>query len=348
MQSIKWNEFVDLLKELSRQNSVVGFEHAFFRELQRVLDERGANVTWYEGLLVAKGSKPDSCFLSAHIDRHGLLCTGPNEFQYSAFKVGGRSDLLGNSVSEEQMNTIADRFNLEPVVAYEPWSGAYLGMSYIKKAYICPHRNNLIFEVDGLNHLVAGTPIALRNKLKVDKQNQIFTGQLDNILTATMLVHLFSLGFKGTAFFTAQEESGSSWRYLLEWFKRFGNETNNLIVLDTSPFDENKQAFNQSVVLRYKDANAIFNKAATENLENICKSESISYIFKDLYIENLNKEKSLGSTELGRIIKASDSLVDGTTLQIPTIGYHSLEEKASIDACKQFLYLLTKIIKMKK
>ena len=37
---------------------------------------------------------------SAHIDRHGLICTGPNEFQYAAFVAGSRSDLLGNSVSE--------------------------------------------------------------------------------------------------------------------------------------------------------------------------------------------------------------------------------------------------------
>ena len=86
--------FIDILATLLREPSVVGAEHAFFRVLQRELEERGAKVTWYEGLLVAQGSRPESLMLSAHIDRHGLVCTGPDEFQYAAFVAGGRSDLL--------------------------------------------------------------------------------------------------------------------------------------------------------------------------------------------------------------------------------------------------------------
>ena len=50
--------FVDILKTLVRQPSVVGAEHAFFRVIQRELEELGARVTWYEGLLVAQGSNP--------------------------------------------------------------------------------------------------------------------------------------------------------------------------------------------------------------------------------------------------------------------------------------------------
>jgi putative aminopeptidase FrvX len=61
--------FIDLLKSLIRQPSVVGAEHAFFRVLQRELEERGARVTWYEGLLVAQGNEPESAMFSAHIDR---------------------------------------------------------------------------------------------------------------------------------------------------------------------------------------------------------------------------------------------------------------------------------------
>lgn len=47
------DDFIDLLKLLIRAPSVVGAEHSFFRVLQRELEERGAKVTWYEGLLVA-------------------------------------------------------------------------------------------------------------------------------------------------------------------------------------------------------------------------------------------------------------------------------------------------------
>ena len=211
--------FRDLLTILARAPSVVGAEHSFFRVLQRALEERGADVKWYEGVLVAQGKRPHSLMLSAHIDRHGLICTGPNEFQYAAFVSGGRSDLLGNSVSEELMQLIVDRMGDEKVYAYEPWSGMYRGRGSIRQTYVCPHRNNLIFELEGLEHVVAGTPVAFQDDLRITDDS--VTGQMDNVLTAAILVYLFELGFEGTAFFTAQEEAGRSWRYLLEWFRRF-------------------------------------------------------------------------------------------------------------------------------
>ena len=329
------DSFLDLLKSLIREPSVVGAEHAFFRVLQRELEERGAKVFWYQGLLVAEGPDPKSAYFSAHIDRHGLMCTGPNEFQYAAFVAGNRSDLLGNSVSEKLMKKITDRFRDVPVMAYEPWSGAYRGKGMINSAYICEYRNNLIFDVSGLEYLVAGTPVAFTDSLTI--RDGLLIGQLDNVLGAAHLVHLFSLGFQGTAFFTAQEEAGSSWRYLLEWFRRFGGKTDNLVVVDTSPFPDRASADSQLLVLRRKDANAAFNPAMSARLEAICQADGISYQFKDEYIEAQNAKaqaeggdtQSLGSTELGRIVSASSGFVQGSTLQVPTTGYHTMEESCS-------------------
>jgi putative aminopeptidase FrvX len=339
--------FLDLLALLMRNPSVVGSEHSFFRVLQRELEERGAQVTWYEGLLVAQGSQPDSLLLSAHIDRHGLICTGPNEFQYAAFVAGARSDLLGNSVGEQLMKKIVDRFGAEYVYAYEPWSGAYCGRGMINRAYICEYRNNLIFEVNGLEHLVAGTPVAFADALKVTEEALV--GQLDNVLTTAALVYLFELGFKGTVFFTSQEEAGKSWRYLLEWFRRFGNNTNQLIVVDTSPYPDFQSAAQQHLVLRNKDANASFNPNLTQELLSLCNNRGICFQMKDAYVEALNVQlraagedpRSLGSTEMGRIISASNGLVDGTTLQIPTSGYHTMSESAPISSVKHFIEILS-------
>lgn len=47
------DQFIDLLKTLIREPSVVGAEHAFFRVRQHELEERGPPITWYEGLLMA-------------------------------------------------------------------------------------------------------------------------------------------------------------------------------------------------------------------------------------------------------------------------------------------------------
>ncbi len=338
--------FTDILKILIRTPSVVGAEHSFFRVLQRELEERGARVSWYEGLLVAQGSRPESLMISAHIDRHGLVCTGPNEFQYAAFVASSRSDLLGNSVSEEMMNTIADRFENVPVYAYEPWSGAYLGAGTISHGYICEHRHNLIFETKGLEYLNAGTPVAFRDSLRI--HNGYYSGQLDNVLSAAVLIYLFQTGFQGTAFFTSQEEAGRSWRFLLEWFRRFGSSTNHLIVIDTSPYPAREQADRQQVVLRTRDANAEFNRDLTARMEATCQKLGVTFSYKDRYIEEANKKlvadgqkpHSLGSTEMGRIIAASHGLVDGTTLQVPTTGYHTTEETAAISACDVYVRLL--------
>jgi hypothetical protein len=340
-------EFIDLLKIMLRQPSVVGAEHSFYRVLQRELEDRGAKVTWYEGLLVAQGSEPLSTMYSAHIDRHGLVCTGPSEFQYSAFISSNRSDLLGNSVSEGLMSKITERYVGEKVYAYEPWSGAYRGKGIIKGSYVCQLRNNLIFELEGLDEIDAGTPIAFNDKLNIIEDR--LEGQLDNALSAAALVHLFSLGFKGTAFFTAQEEAGKSWRYLLEWFRRFGSSTNRLFVLDTSPFPNIEAANAQSLVLRKKDANASFNIESTQRIEHLCREKGISYLYKDSYVERENntliklgeKPKSLGSTEMGRIIAVSNGLVDGTTIQVPTTGYHTLKESVSLESVDAYINLLT-------
>lgn len=348
------NEFIDLLKAIIRQPSVVGAEHSFFRVLQRELEERGAKVTWYEGLLVAQGREPQSTMYSAHIDRHGLICTGPKEFQYAAFISANRTDLLNNSVSEELISKVTQRFQSDPVYAYEPWSGVYRGSGTIKNSYVCEFRSNLIFELDGLDDVVAGTPIAFKDKLKIVDGR--LKAQLDNVLSAAVLVHLFSLGFEGTAFFTAQEESGKSWRYLLEWFRRFGRTTNRLFVLDTSPFPDVDEANKQLLVLREKDANASFNQQATKTLEELCQENNISYLFKDQYVEQENerlvalgeKPRSLGSTEMGRIIAASNGLVDGTTIQVPTTGYHTMEESASKESVEAFIKLLSILSSIQK
>lgn len=338
--------FLELLALLMRHPSVVGSEHSFFRVLQRELEERGAQVTWYEGLLVAHGSKPNSLMLSAHVDRHGLVCTGPNEFQYAAFVAGARSDLLGNSVGEQLMKKIVNRFGAEYVYAYEPWSGAYCGRGVITGAYICEYRNNLIFEVKGLEHLLAGTPVAFADALKVT--DQALVGQLDNVLTTAVLVYLFELGFKGTVFFTSQEEAGKSWRYLLEWFRRFGDDANQLIVVDTSPYPDFSAAAQQHLVLRNKDANASFDPRLTEKLLALCERRGVRYQMKDAYVEAMNVQlraagedaRSIGSTEMGRIIRASNGLVDGTTLQIPTSGYHTMSESAPLASVKAFIDIL--------
>ena len=341
--------FLDILKHLIRSPSVVGAEHPFFLSIKRELDELGVKTTLYEGLLVAEGSKPESGMLSAHIDRHGLICTGPNEFQYAAFMTQNRADLTGDSVSEQTYMTIVERFKNQKVQAYEPWSGSYLGIGTINHAYICERRKNLVFEVEGLEHLVPGTPIAFIDSLKNSKG--LLSAQLDNVLSAAVIVYLYKAGYQGRAFFTAQEEAGKSWRFLLEWFRRFDVSTERLLVLDTSPYPTREHADAQHLVLRNQDANAVFDSPLTKEIQKACEELGIRYSFKDAYLIKENerlaleglKTNSLGSTEMGRIIVASGGSVQGTTLQIPTTGYHTASETACVEAVAKMLELLKRL-----
>lgn len=145
--------FYDILKQLVRIPSVVGAEHPFFIFLKRELEDLNLKVEYYDGVLVAKGTQPQSGYISAHADRHGLICTGHNEFQYAAFIAKNQADLLGNSNSEQLLKNFEMRFVDQKVQAYDPWSGSYFGISTIKDAFLCKRRNNVIFKIDNFEHL---------------------------------------------------------------------------------------------------------------------------------------------------------------------------------------------------
>lgn len=342
----KFDDFLDTLKHLIRRPSVVGAEHSFFLSLKRNLDEIGVKTTLYEGLLVAEGNDPQRGQISAHIDRHGLICTGPNEFQYAAFMTQNRADLTGDSIAEQTYMTIIERFHNQAVQAYDPWSGGYLGLGKIDNAYICERRKNLVFNVKGLEHLLPGTPVAFVDTLL--QEEGLLSAQMDNVVSAAAIIHLYQCGYEGTAFFTAQEEAGRSWRFLLEWFQRFDTETDQLLVLDTSPYPTRQEAEKQEIVLRRRDANAIFDEPFTQKIQGLCQKLNINHTFKDEYLTAANEKlkaagsqpKSLGTTEMGRLIVASENFIRGTTLQVPTTGYHTTAETVSTFAVEKMLELL--------
>ncbi len=287
-RSTEVSRFLDILKQLIRTPSVVGAEHSFFLVLKRELEERGIETTLYEGVLVAEGDDPEAGMISAHIDRHGLVCTGPNEFQYAAFTAHNRGDLTGDSVAEKTYRDIIERFIHQRVQAYDPWSGAYLGLGQIDNAYLCERRENLLFNVKGLEHLYAGTPVAFVDTLTYEEGH--LSAQLDNVLSAAIILYLYERGYQGRAFFTASEEVGKSWRFLLEWFRGRDISTDELLVLDTSPFPDRKSADAQHIVLRNRDANAAFSSPLTDKITALCDTLNVTYGYKDLFIENMNKE----------------------------------------------------------
>jgi len=338
--------FYDILKQLIRVPSVVGAEHPFFMTIKRELEELNLNVEYYDGVLVAKGNNPESGYISAHADRHGLICTGHNEFQYAAFIAKNQADLKGNSNSEKLLKNFEMRFVDEKVQAYEPWSGSYLGIGTIKDAFLCERRNNIIFKVDGFDHLFPGTPIAFMDKLEITEDGMV-SAQLDNVISVAMIIYMYHLGYQGTAFFTASEEAGKSWRFLLEYFRRFNINTNELLVLDTSPYNSIEDVNHLDVVLRNRDENGYFRSPLKSKIKKIAIENNINYHYKDAYLKNMMAndvvKSSLGVTELGRIIYATKGKIQGTTLQIPTIGYHTSKETTNMKSVDVMVKILSEL-----
>jgi len=337
--------FYDILKQLIRIPSVVGAEHPFFMFVKRELEEIGIKVEYYDGVLVAKGKKPNSGYISAHADRHGLVCTGHNEFQYAAFIAKNRADLTGNSSSEQLLKNFTSRFVDEKVQAYEPYSGNYLGLGTIKDAFLCERRNNIIFKVEGFEYLFPSTPIAFMDKLVI--KDDLISAQLDNVISVAIIIYMYHLGYQGTAFFTASEEAGKSWRFLLEYFRRFNVTTNELLVLDTSPYSTLEDIKNLDIILRHRDSNAAFRSPLKNAIKKIAIEERIQYHFKDAYLKNIMKQTgiqgSLGTTEMGRIIHETKGEIQGTTLQLPTIGYHTVNETTTIKSVESMITILSRL-----
>jgi putative aminopeptidase FrvX len=197
-----------------------------------------------------------------------------------------------------------------------------------------------------LDYLFPGTPIAFLDKLSLD--DNLVSAQLDNVVSIAIVIYLYHLGYQGTAFFTASEEAGKSWRFLLEWFRRFDVTTNKLLVLDTSPYETLEDILNIDIVLRNRDSNAVFRSPLKAKIKKIAKQNKIRFQYKDLYIKNKKeaegiKKYSVGTTELGRIIDATKGEIQGTTMQIPTIGYHTIEETTHKESIDSMITILSKL-----
>ena len=191
-----------------------------------------------------------------------------------------------------------------------------------------------------------GTPVSFLDRLKID--NGLISCQLDNVIGAALIIYLFRKGYQGTGLFTAQEECGRSWRFALSWFQRQQIVTQRLVVLDTSPYATREDADRQQITLRKKDANGAFSETMTRELGDRCTALGLTYGYKDEYIEEQNRSRSrpypLGRTELGRIAAATDGMINGSTLQVPTTDYHTASETASLAAISAMITLLTTYI----
>lgn len=323
--------------------SVVGHEAAFMSMLEKQYQSMNMIVNHHTGLLSVSGRDPKSAIICAHIDRHGLITAGEGRTYYAAQFIKQRKYGQANILAQKQVQAIAKRFEGEEVYAYDPLNGKQLGKGMI---HLLPDRTEeeaLIFFVSGMQELGKGFPLAYAREARWEAE--YLQGQIDNAISLAVIFELFNRGFEGTAIFGTEEEIGKSWVHICAYLEKKNHNSQSLLVLDTSPYDESEIIEQGKIILRNRDYSEEFNSSLSSQVKERCNLLELPFTYKDEDLLAKGKTiEQLGSTELGKIIKYSDRRWSGTTIQIPTLMYHTSNESTTTRAIENYFTLLHNIL----
>lgn len=331
-------------EQFVRVPAVVGFEKPFLAHLRTEFLKAGCAVLPQPGaLVISAGNNPH--VVTAHVDRHGLVFTEDGA-QYAAFHQKRKRNLPFDE-KRSVFEKIGPRFVGEMVYSFDADSGAIDGAGKVMSSAYDFDAKTVQFTLDGLNALRRGTPLAYCSR--VSRANGRVSSQLDNVLGVAMVRQLFEDGFNGTAILATEEEIGQSWKHIKNYLDAHKVQSKHLITVDVTPYQDAAAVDEGRVILRNKDALADFNPAVTARLRAYCQRTNTPHEFKDEVIEaenaKLPEPKTLGKTELGHIVKESQGKINGTTLQVPVINYHSNKEETSDKAIRNAYHALLAVVR---
>jgi putative aminopeptidase FrvX len=313
--------------------AVVGYEGPFMDHLADDFNIPGYDVEKGDGILVVrkKGSQSPQ-IVTAHLDRNGIVVNDAGNFEYAVFNLK-RTNGDKNNAPEGVFKKSGERFIGELVYAYGT-QGDVMAEGIVRDFYYNYLMGDLFFGIEGMGCLPAGTPIAYRSQLVREKG--IISSQIDNAISVAVARQLVSEGFDGTLFLAAGEEVGRSWKNIADYLTLQDIESHEILTLDTTPYTDSRAISQGLVVLRNQDSKGRFNPDLVARLRSRCKTNEIPHEMKDEVIEAENaqleegaKLKSMGITELGRIVEHTDGRFNGATVQLPTTRYHTNHETTS-------------------
>lgn len=222
----------------------------------------------------------------------------------------------------------------EAVYAYDPVTGERLADGIVNHGAHCGLGPVISIEAPGLEHVDPGVPVAFAGGATVAAP--LVSGQLDNVASVAIAFELLEAGFAGTVLFTVGEEAGRSYVALADYFG--DGRLDELLVLDTSPFEDPEPCATGRVVLRRVDAGGSFHARFVERIERAAATADVPTVCKDGLLAR--EGRPLGRTELGRLISSTEGRLNGATLQLPTTDYHSNHETTSLAAISNVLSAL--------
>lgn len=329
--------------------AVVGHETPFLDHVARDFESLGARVERPRNLVVIKLSKPGPVFL-AHGDRHGAVINEDGAAVYAAYAVKNEKYGDDSKPSESFVRTLLERHAGEEVFAYDRKTGGRIAYGDVTGAHL-DDQGRPVLTLKNMPALAPGTPVGFARSLDRSQSGYV-AGQLDNPASLAALRVAAEFGLGGTIIVTAEEEIGRSAGHFLDWASGGGlGPTHELVVCDTTPFDDGAAALAGAVILRRRDATSSFHGEQVARVEAAASQANAPMIFKDSFIERENDArarrnqplKSMGLTELGRITADSKGQYAGATLQIPTFNYHTNRESTTPRALSAYVRTLLAI-----
>ena len=323
--------------------SVVGYEKPFMAYLKQDFKKLGLSAFIHEGLLEVHGAEPGSNYVCAHIDRHGLISLGDDEYVYAAQYMKEIKYGENNPTSRKEIEGLAKRFEGEDIYAYHPDDGHVISRGKIEACYPNMLNEDALFYVEGFGLIDKNVPISYARAAKYE--NGLLRGQIDNVVCVAAIYALYEAGYQGSALFACEEEIGKSWSFIAQFLEAAHIETERLLVLDTSPFSDMSVIEAGDIVFRNRDKSAVFNAELIGELKARCTEKGLSYLVKDEVLVAQGKQiDELGSTERGRLVQGLDGRWNGATIQIPTMMYHTSYETTSRSALEHFMVFLGSIL----
>lgn len=323
--------------------AVVGHEQFFMDFLERDYKKLKLSVYRHERYIAVSGKEPLSAIVCAHIDRHGLISLGDDEYVYAAQYMKEIKYGENNRLAREQIQSIAKRFEGEAVFAYDSETNEKLGKGTIETCNPCMLNGDALFFVQDMDAMPSGVPLAYARTAQY--ADGYLKGQIDNAISLGVVYELFRQGFQGTAILACEEEIGKSWIHIAAYLELEKIKTDNLIVIDTSPYADQDPIEKGHIIFRSRDMSAEFNPALVQLLKDRAQDMGLPFQIKDEAMLAAGKTvEQLGSTELGKLIKNTDGKWSGATVQIPTMMYHTSNETTSAQAIENYYLFLRNIL----
>ena len=283
---------------------------------------------------VSKDNKND-VLLTIHIDRLGLvksskLITYSNYYGYEHYSKNYKPNIV-----------FGDRFLGKKVVAYHPTSGRSIGQGIVTQCHINTD-DKLSFDIKGISWNLEQDPVPIGYQPSICLNKNRISGQIDNILAIYIGYLLLKNRSKFSIIFTSEEEIGFSWNFISNFLDTHHHST--VLVLDTTNIEHLIGLKDVDIVFRVSDDKAEFGQDLIEKLTGLANKSGIRYFLKT---KNPDSTKIRTITEIGRLIDQSKHKIQGATVQLPSINYHTVDETTTVYSLTktiQFLHKLEKIL----